>query len=116
MTISIDGGYSDTKVLISDIRLEYGGLYDLMLYEGIGVYPLKYFFSDGVTTADGSEKSIRELYKCLQELVDNEDKGCPLTDGELMDRLKEQGFTMARRTVAKYRESLHIPVARLRKE
>ncbi len=81
-----------------------------------GIYPLKYFFSDGVTTADGSEKSIRELYKCLQELVDNEDKGCPLTDGELMDRLKEQGFTMARRTVAKYRESLHIPVARLRKE
>ncbi|MBQ5663319.1 MAG: RNA polymerase factor sigma-54 [Bacteroidaceae bacterium] len=81
-----------------------------------GVYPLKYFFSDGVATADGGEKSVRELYKCLQELVDNEDKNSPLTDSELMDRLKEQGFTMARRTVAKYRESLHIPVARLRKE
>ena len=81
-----------------------------------GVFPLKYFFSDGVTTSDGGEKSVRELYRCLQELVDAEDKSMPLTDGELMDRLKEQGFTMARRTVAKYRESLNIPVARLRKE
>ena len=81
-----------------------------------GVFPLKYFFSDGVATSDGGEKSVRELYRCLQELVDAEDKSMPLTDGELMDRLKEQGFTMARRTVAKYRESLNIPVARLRKE
>ena len=81
-----------------------------------GIYPLKYFFNDGVATADGGEKSVRELYKCLQELVDDEDKKNPLTDSELMDKLKEQGFTMARRTVAKYRESLHIPVARLRKE
>lgn len=81
-----------------------------------GVFPLKYFFSDGVATADGGEKSVRELYKCLQELVDNEDKGNPLTDSELMEKLQEQGFTMARRTVAKYRESLQIPVARLRKE
>lgn len=81
-----------------------------------GVFPLKYFFSDGVATADGGEKSVRELYKCLQELVDNEDKNNPLTDSELMEKLQEQGFTMARRTVAKYRESLQIPVARLRKE
>ena len=81
-----------------------------------GVFPLKYFFSDGVATADGGEKSVRELYKCLQELVDNEDKNNPLTDSELMEQLQQQGFTMARRTVAKYRESLHIPVARLRKE
>lgn len=81
-----------------------------------GVFSLKYFFSDGVTMSSGDEKSIRELYRCLQELVDNEDKSDPLTDNELMDKLKEQGFTMARRTVAKYREYLHIPVARLRKE
>ena len=81
-----------------------------------GVFSLKYFFSDGVATADGGEKSIRELYKCLQELVDNEDKNNPLTDSELMEKLQQQGFSMARRTVAKYRESLHIPVARLRKE
>lgn len=81
-----------------------------------GIFPLKYFFSEGVTTRDGDEKSVRELYRCLQELVDNEDKNAPLTDGELMERLQAQGFTMARRTVAKYREHLHIPVARLRKE
>ena len=81
-----------------------------------GIFPLKYFFSDGVATVGGGEKSARELCRCLQELVDGEDKNCPLTDGELMEKLKEQGFAMARRTVAKYRESLHIPVARLRKE
>ena len=81
-----------------------------------GIFPLKYFFSDGVATNDGGEKSVRELYKCLQELIDNEDKKNPLTDSDLMDKLKEQGFTMARRTVAKYREHLHIPVARLRKK
>lgn len=81
-----------------------------------GIFPLKYFFSDGVATNDGGEKSVRELYRCLQELIDNEDKSNPLTDNDLMDKLKEQGFTMARRTVAKYREHLRIPVARLRKE
>ena len=81
-----------------------------------GVFSLKYFFSDGVSTVDGGERSARELYKCLQELVDSEDKNNPLNDTELMEKLKEQGFALARRTVAKYREALHIPVARLRKE
>lgn len=81
-----------------------------------GIFPLKYFFNDAVAMNDGGERSVRELYRCLQELVDTEDKGSPLTDTELMEKLKEQGFTMARRTVAKYREQLHIPVARLRKE
>ena len=81
-----------------------------------GIYPLKYFFSDGVATADGGERSVRELYRIIQELVDGEDKRKPLTDEELMALLHEQGFTLARRTVAKYREHLHIPVARLRRE
>lgn len=81
-----------------------------------GIYPLKYFFSDGVATADGGERSVRELYRIIQELVDGEDKRKPLTDEELMAHLHEQGFTLARRTVAKYREHLHIPVARLRRE
>lgn len=80
-----------------------------------GVFPLKYFFSDGVAMSDGGERSVRDLLRCLAELVDNEDKNMPLTDTELMEKLKEQGFTMARRTVAKYREQLGIPVARLRK-
>lgn len=81
-----------------------------------GIYPLKFFFSDGVATADGGERSVRELYAALQELVDTEDKAAPLTDEEIMERLRAQGFALARRTVAKYREHLHIPVARLRKE
>lgn len=81
-----------------------------------GIFPLRYFFNDAVTMNDGCERSVRELYRCLQELVDTEDKNSPLTDAELMEKLKEQGFTMARRTVAKYREQLNIPVARLRKE
>ena len=70
----------------------------------------------GVYEVDDRRLYMGVLYRCLQELVDAEDKSNPLTDTELMDKLKEQGFTMARRTVAKYREQLHIPVARLRKE
>lgn len=81
-----------------------------------GIYPLKYFFSDGVATTDGGERSVRELYRIMQELVATEDKRNPLTDEELMEQLRLQGFSLARRTVAKYREHLHIPVARLRRE
>ena len=81
-----------------------------------GIFPLKYFFSDGIATKDGGEISVRELHRCLQDLIENEDKSAPLTDTELMEELHKQGFSLARRTVAKYREQLHIPVARLRKE
>lgn len=81
-----------------------------------GIFPLKYFFSDGIATSDGGEISVRELHRCLQDLIENEDKSAPLTDTELMEELHKQGFNLARRTVAKYREQLHIPVARLRKE
>jgi RNA polymerase sigma-54 factor len=80
-----------------------------------GIYPLKFFFSDGVTTQDGEELSVRELKRALQELVKAEDRRTPLSDDELCDRLKEKGFTIARRTVAKYRQQLGIPVARLRR-
>lgn len=81
-----------------------------------GIFSLKYFFNDGVASSDGGERSVRELHRTLQELIDNEDKSNPLTDTELMQKLNELGFNTARRTVAKYREQLHIPVARLRKE
>ena len=81
-----------------------------------GIYPLKFFFSDGYTTEDGEEMSVREIRKILKECIDNEDKKKPLTDDELADILKEKGYVIARRTVAKYREQLGIPVARLRKE
>ena len=80
------------------------------------VTPLKYYFSDGVTMADGTTHSVYELFRVLQELVDGEDKSNPLTDQALQEMLADQGYGIARRTVAKYREQLNIPVARLRRE
>ena len=81
-----------------------------------GIFPLKYFFSEGMQTDSGEEVSTREVKKILQELIDNEDKHKPLTDDKLAQILKEKSYNIARRTVAKYREQLNIPVARLRKE
>ena len=81
-----------------------------------GIYPLKYFFSEGLMKDDGEEVSTREIKKILQECIENEDKYKPLTDEKLANILKEKSYNIARRTVAKYREQLEIPVARLRKE
>ncbi|HKI88599.1 MAG TPA: RNA polymerase factor sigma-54 [Draconibacterium sp.] len=81
-----------------------------------GIYPLKYFFSEGLQKDDGEEVSTREIKKILQECIENEDKHKPLTDERLAQILKEKSYNIARRTVAKYREQLGIPVARLRKE
>lgn len=81
-----------------------------------GIYPLKYFFSESMQNDSGDEVSTREVKKILQHCVDAEDKRKPLADEKLCDILKEKGYTIARRTVAKYREQLGIPVARLRKE
>ena len=81
-----------------------------------GIYPLKYFFSESMQTDKGEEISTREVKKIVKEHVDAEDKRKPLTDEELAAILKEKGYVIARRTVAKYREQLGIPVARLRKE
>lgn len=80
-----------------------------------GIYPLKWFFSDGYTTGDGQEIATRKIQSALQELIDGEDKRQPLSDEALTILLGEKGFPIARRTVAKYREQLGIPVARLRK-
>ena len=80
------------------------------------IYPLKYFFSDGVVKDDGTEQSVYELFRVMRELIDGEDKSNPLTDQALQEILSVQGYNVARRTVAKYREQLGIPVARLRKE
>lgn len=80
-----------------------------------GVYPLKFFFNDGYTTEDGEEMSVREIRKILKECVDNEDKKKPYTDDELAEILKEKGYPIARRTVAKYRQQMNIPVARMRR-
>ncbi len=81
-----------------------------------GIYPLKYFFSEGMQTDTGEEVSTREIKKILQECIAKEEKRKPLTDEKLAVILKEKGYLIARRTVAKYREQLDIPVARLRKE
>lgn len=81
-----------------------------------GIFPLKFFFSEGLQTDSGEEVSTREIKRILQDCIDNEEKRRPLTDEKLTDILQEKGYQIARRTVAKYREQLNIPVARLRKE
>jgi len=81
-----------------------------------GVFPLKYFFSEGISTNTGEEVSSREVKQIIKDLIDAEDKSKPHSDDKLEDLLKAKGYNIARRTVAKYREQLNIPVARLRKE
>ena len=81
-----------------------------------GIIPLKQLFSEAMQTDSGEEVSSYEIKQLLQECIDKEDKHKPLTDEVLMDMLNSKGYHIARRTVAKYREMLGIPVARLRKE
>ncbi|MGX8708301.1 MAG: RNA polymerase factor sigma-54, partial [Bacteroidales bacterium] len=81
-----------------------------------GIYPLKYFFSEGLMANGGEEVSTREIKTILTDSIAEEDKHKPLTDEELVNVLSEKGYKVARRTVAKYREQLNIPIARLRKE
>ena len=81
-----------------------------------GVFPIKYFFSESMQTSDGEEVSSNEIKAIVEELIKNEDKSNPLTDDRLTELLKEKGYNIARRTVAKYREQIGFPVARLRKE
>jgi RNA polymerase sigma-54 factor len=81
-----------------------------------GIFPLKFFFSEGLQTDSGEEVSTREIKRILQDCIENEQKRRPLTDERLTEILQEKGYQIARRTVAKYREQLNIPVARLRRE
>ena len=81
-----------------------------------GIFPLKYFFSEGMANTDGEEVSTRELKKVLQECVDGENKRKPLTDEQLVVEMEKRGYKVARRTIAKYRSQLGIPLARWRKE
>lgn len=80
-----------------------------------GTFPLRYFFSDSYTTSSGEELSTRAIKAALRELIEGEDKKSPLSDDALKDLLAQKGYPIARRTVAKYREQLGIPIARLRK-
>ncbi len=79
-----------------------------------GTFSLKYFFSESITKQDGGEISTREIKDKVREVIAKEDKTHPITDDELVEILRENGYSIARRTVAKYREQLGIPVARLR--
>ena len=81
-----------------------------------GTFPLRYFFSDGITTENGQEMSTRKIKVALREAIEQEDKSRPLSDEALTALLKKDGYPVARRTVAKYREQLGFPVARLRKQ
>ena len=80
-----------------------------------GTFPLKAFFTDGVKTNNGQEVSVKEIHRILREVTDAENHDNPLTDEQLADILAQRGFKVARRTVAKYREQIGIPVARMRK-
>jgi len=81
-----------------------------------GIFVLKYFFSEGISTDTGEDVSSREVKHALKKFIDGENKNKPLSDDKLEKHLKAQGYNIARRTVAKYREQMNIPVARLRKE
>jgi len=81
-----------------------------------GIYPLKYFFSEGIATDSGEDVSSREVKNILKDMIDTEPKVNPLSDDKLEKMLNDKGYNIARRTVAKYREQLNIPVARLRKQ
>jgi RNA polymerase sigma-54 factor len=81
-----------------------------------GVFSLKYFFSESLSTDSGEEVSTREVKQILLDAIESEDKRNPLPDEKLMALLNEKGYNIARRTVAKYREQLNLPVARMRKK
>ena len=80
-----------------------------------GIIPLKQLFSEGITNDDGDEVTTHSVKQLLKQLIEEEDKNNPLSDEALRHKLKEEGFTVARRTIAKYRDGLGIPIARLRK-
>jgi RNA polymerase sigma-54 factor len=81
-----------------------------------GIYPLKYFFSESITTDSGEDVSSKEVKYILKEIIEGENKRKPYSDDKLEKMLNDKGYNIARRTVAKYREQMNIPVARLRKE
>lgn len=81
-----------------------------------GIYELKFFFSSSITTESGDEVSNKEVKKILKEIIDSEDKSKPYSDEKLEELMRQRGYDIARRTIAKYREQMNIPVARLRKE
>jgi hypothetical protein len=118
----VSGFFSTMSVwqLVAFVVMQLTGVFSYMLNSKYvqtdsKVYPLKYFFSEGMVTESGDDVSTKEVKKTLKEFIDQEDKKKPLSDEKLEKMLHEKGYIIARRTVAKYREQLGIPVARLRK-
>tara|TARA_B100000530_G_C15782920_1_gene418315 strand:- start:266 stop:811 length:546 start_codon:yes stop_codon:yes gene_type:complete len=81
-----------------------------------GIKSLKYYFSESMSKSDGESVSVKEIKSIIEEKINEESKNSPMNDQALVDFLNEKGYQIARRTVAKYREQMHIPVARLRKK
>ncbi len=81
-----------------------------------GVYELRHFFSDKLTTTSGEEVSNKEVKKTIREIIEAEEQNHPLSDDRIAEMLNQRGLNIARRTVAKYREAMKIPVARLRRQ
>ena len=81
-----------------------------------GTYPLKYFFSEAINTTQGEQVSSRTIKSLLQTLIEQENKQQPYTDEELVTHMQKKGYIVARRTIAKYRSQLGLPVARMRKQ
>ena len=81
-----------------------------------GIFPLKFFFSESLKDTEGADVSTRAIRQAIREIIDAEDKTSPLGDEQIVEMLRERGLIVARRTVAKYRDSMDIPVARMRKE
>ena len=81
-----------------------------------GIFELKYFFTENHTLFDGEQISVREVKLALKKIIDEEDKNNPLSDDHLKEELMQCGYSIARRTVAKYRDQLNLPVARLRRK
>ena len=81
-----------------------------------GIFPLKFFFTDGKKSDDGLEVSVRHIHNLIKEIIENEDSSSPLTDQQIVEILNAKGFQVARRTVVKYRTALGVPVARLRRK
>lgn len=102
----------DINMDISTISRVTNGKYIQTEY---GIFELKYFFSEKYRTDDGEDVSNRKIKMLIKELIENEPSGKPYNDQKISDMLKEQGFPVARRTVAKYREQMNIPVARMRR-
>ena len=103
----------DIMMDISTISRVVNGKY---VQSPMGVHELKYFFSEGLITDSGEEVSNKHIKERLKEIIEAEDKNNPLSDDRLAEMLNEEGIHIARRTVAKYREQLKLPIARLRRE